>query len=155
MKNASCEYLSIIELATDITKQSIQGTFFLTSQNEAFYFHWVPLDGKSTQLITTVFDPLPEIIHNEWDQQISFRLLCSDIACIELQMDETLKIVLHHQKFDQSRTFQINSREHISFIKFIEQLLKNGIFVPGTKFDYCFEVYKNCCVGTFSYIPSF
>lgn len=149
-------FLSTIDLITDIslTKPQITGTIFLTSYKDSFFIHWIPFDGTPTQLITTVFHSAPELTIEEWSPNQPFLVYCNDISFIEFQYKKNLLfLLLHHNKFKQSRIFYIDISQYVSIIRFIEQLLVNGIAVPGVKYKYCLEIYKNCRIDTFSFKP--
>lgn len=148
-------FLSTIDLATDVTltKPQTTGTIFLTSCDDSFFIHWVPFNGTPTQQITTVFNSVPELTTEIWSPNKSFLVNCNDLAFIEFKYMKDLLLIFHHNKFKQCRIFKIDMSEYVSIVRFIEQILINGIAVPGIELNYCLKIFKNCKKGCFSFKP--
>ncbi|OHT00102.1 hypothetical protein TRFO_08078 [Tritrichomonas foetus] len=147
-------YLTTIESVTDVSAPEIRshGTLCLTRCLESFYIHWCPLESTPIQRISAIFQSTKPPSDDNWNPGQSFIFNCVDAAFIELK-ENPLQIVIYRTDQPVPRVFLIEESEYSSLAQFIEQLLINGIAVPGTNYQYCLEIYHQAYKSIFSFTP--
>ena len=144
-------FLSTIENIMDVTdpKNQTSGTIFLTSCSDEFDIHWKPVYDSTD--ISSIFQTVPEKTVDNWNASDPFLLPCNEISVIEIQENP---LQIHIKRGEECRIFNIDEKECISFFSFIEQILLNGIAVPGVDSEYCLKFYNSCKPGLFYHIPN-
>lgn len=147
-------HLSTIELATDVSTPQVRtpGTICLTRNQDTFSLSWAPLDGSPSQRVAAVFQSLSLPTGDDWSPGKPFLCDCRLISLIEFSEDP-LSISITRSDHTEVRRFQLPNTEFISLAMMVEQLLVNGIAVPGTKSEYCVEFYSQCHRGVYTYTP--
>jgi hypothetical protein len=146
--------LSTIEEATDISSPTtkVLGAFCLTRLHDSFFFHWNPLDGTATQHVTAVFQASKISREDCWDPGRPFVFDCKDAQIFQIE-ENPLRMSLSRHSKPGIRKFEVPDDEFLSLAQLIEQLLINGISVPGTKHEFCVEIYRLCYRGVYAYTP--
>ena len=147
-------HLSTIEMATDVSTSQVRtpGTLCLTRNQETFYLSWSALDGSPTQRVAAVFQSLSLPTDNNWTPGRPFICDCRSVGLIQF-CENPLSISVTRTDQPETRRFQIPESEFISMAMMVEQLLVNGIAVPGTKEEFCVEFYAQCHRGVYTYTP--
>jgi hypothetical protein len=145
-------HLCTVEKATDISAVPARtpGTLCLTRLQDAFFLHWNPLDGTSTQHVTAVFQASKTTKEDCWDPGRTFVFDCQEAQLLQLE-DNPLRFSLTRTNKPGVRRFEIPPDEFLSLAQLVEQLLVNGIGVPGTKEDFCAAIYRHR--GAYAYTP--
>ena len=153
--------LSTVENVKEVVnkKWGLYGTMTLLQNDKIFFIHWTKLSGTKVQNITAVYDYQKPIVHkdgeDDWVICDDFSIPTSQISFITFHENPEIQFTIKRNDKDLTRTFLIDPEEHISFILFLQQLLKNGICVPSLRqidnvdSRYNLDFYQSAYVNTF------
>ena len=146
--------LCTIEQATEITLSSehVSGTLVLSRCDDAYQFHWTPLDGTPTQHVTAAISSPSRIPDDVWQPNVGFKVACSDVSRVTLH-ENPLSMTIRHSCRDCPRTFSFSESEFVSMTELLEQLISNGIAVPSPDEEYSLTFYSRCHRNVYPYTP--
>lgn len=149
-------HLCIIEMTVDITtnKGQPQGTLCLSRVSDSYIFHWSPIDSTPAQYVSAVFQSIeiPKDDDSKWESGAAFKFNCNLTSLIQLS-ENPLTITIKRSDQTAARKFLVPDSEFISLAQLIEQLLVNGISVPGSDNEYSLQFYSKCHRGVYTYTP--
>lgn len=149
MTNASRVHICCVDDVIDVSDKGARtsGSIRLTLRQDFFFLSWTPAPEGALFVA-----PMALPAEDQWVHGKAFLCNCRDVKVFEFD-DDPYTVTISRLSETGVRRFEIPSSSFVFMSLFIEQIIINGIGVPGTVSKYCIEFYSMCRRGTYAYSP--